>query len=158
MRKIFTTTLASLFLCSAAAPSALTAKQSVEKEVTRTLANGQIVTEQVEADLVIPGEKVIYIFDIINDEDQAVTDLVLAMPVPKEVQFIEGSADQAGASVLYSADNGQSFERREALFVQGRDGTRRPATRDDITHIQWKIAGPIEVGQSDKVVFKGRLR
>jgi len=104
MRKIIAMTTAFMFLGSAAAPYALTAKQTVEKEVTRTLADGQVVTEQVEATLVVPGEKVIYTFDILNDEDQPVTDLVLAMPVPKEIRFIEGSADQEGASVLYSVD------------------------------------------------------
>lgn len=158
MRKIIATTTAILFLSSAATPFALTAKQTVEKEVTRTLDNGQIVTEQVEASLVVPGETVIYTFDIFNDEDQPVTDLVLAMPVPKEIRFIEGSADQAGASVLYSVDDGQSFKRRDTLSMRGNDGTPRPATSDDITHVQWKISGPIEAGQSDKVLFKGRLR
>jgi len=158
MRKIIAMTTAFMFLGSAAAPYALTAKQTVEKEVTRTLADGQVVTEQVEATLVVPGEKVIYTFDILNDEDQPVTDLVLAMPVPKEIRFIEGSADQEGASVLYSVDNGQSFARREALSLRGNDGNSRAATSDDITHVQWKITGPIEAGQSDKVMFKGRLR
>jgi len=158
MRKFIALTVSALFLGAAATPFALTAKQTVEKEVTRTLANGQTVTEQVEATLVTPGEKVIYTFDIFNDETQSVTDLVLAMPVPKEIRFIEGSADRSGASVLYSADGGKSYAARDALTMPSVNGTTRAATSDDITHVQWKIAGPIEAGANDKVIFKGRLR
>ena len=158
MRKIITLTTAAMFLTATANSYALTAKQTVQKEVTRTLADGQTVTEQVEAKLVTPGEKVIYTFDILNDEADAVTDLVLAMPVPKEIRFIEGSADRSGAIVRYSVDGGQSFSQRDGLRLQGANGASRAATSDDITHIQWKISGPIAVGARDEVSFKGRLR
>ncbi len=158
MRKIVTLTIAAMFLGTAATPFALTAKQTVEKEIIRTLDNGQKVTEQVEAKLVTPGEKVVYTFDIFNDENDVVTDLVLAMPVPKEIRFIEGSADRAGARVRYSVDGGESFLSRDALQIRGDNGVLRAATSDDITHVQWNIAGPIAIGASDKVLFKGRLR
>jgi len=158
MRKILALTISALFLGTAATPFALTAKQTVEKEVTRTLANGQTVTEQVEATLVTPGEKVVYTFDIVNDDNDAVTNLVLAMPVPKEIRFIEGSADRAGARVRYSTDGGQTYASRDALVMPDANGASRAATVDDITHVQWNIAGPIAIGGSDKVLFKGRLR
>jgi len=158
MRKMIVMSVTAMVLGTAVTSFGLSAKQSVEKEITRTLADGQVITEQVEATLVTPGEKVIYTFDIFNDEAEAVTDLVLAMPIPKEIQFIEGSADRAGATVLYSADDGQSFSTRDNLTVRGANGISRSATSDDITTVQWKIAGPIAVGASDKVLFKGRLR
>jgi len=158
MRKIIAFTASTMCLFTAAGSHALSATQTVEKEVTRVLANGQTVTEQVEAKLVTPGEKVIYTFDILNDESDVVTDLVLAMPVPKEIQFIEGSADRAGATVTYSVDGGKSFSQRDSLNVQSQNGISRAAISDDITHVRWNIAGPIAVGGTDKVLFKGRLR
>ena len=158
MRKFIAISLSALFLGVSTTSIALTAKQTVQKEVTRTLANGETVTEQVEAKLVTPGETVIYTFDIFNDEAKPVTDLVLAMPVPTEIRFIEGSADRQGANVLYSVDGGQNYTSRSALKMPSGNGTTRAATADDITHVQWKIAGPIEAGANDKVVFKGRLR
>lgn len=158
MRKFLAITISAVILSTAATPFALSAKQTVKKELTRDLGNGQTVVELVEAEKVTPGEKVAYVFDILNDENQEVSDLVLAMPVPKEIQFIEGSADREGASVLYSTDGGQSFAPRSALTVVTGPSGPRPATRDDITHIQWKISGPIAIGASDSVLFKGRLR
>ncbi|MEP1230304.1 MAG: hypothetical protein ABJG88_06480 [Litorimonas sp.] len=158
MRKILTLTTSAICLFAATTSYALSATQTVKKEVTRVLENGQTVTEQVDATLVTPGEKVIYMFDIYNDETEAVNDLVLAMPVPKEIQFIEGSADREGSSVTYSVDDGKSFHERDDLNVRENSGLNRAATTDDITHVRWNISGPIAVGEGDQVLFKGRLR
>jgi len=107
---------------------------------------------------VTPGEKVVYTVDFLNDSSEPATDLVLAMPVPSDIRFLEGSADRDGAVVRYSVDGGESFVDREALILPAVGGGTRPARADDITHIQWRIAGPVPVGARDAVAFKGRLK
>jgi len=154
----------SIFALSAAlltlgvSAEALTATQKVEKEITVQQPDGTSVTKRVSADQVTPGEKVVYTVDFLNDSAEPASDLVLAMPVPADIRFLEGSADREGAVVKYSADGGASFVDRSALILPAVGGGTRPANSDDITHIQWRIAGPVPVGARDAVVFKGRLK
>jgi len=150
--------LSTLSLAIATQANALTAKQKVEKEVVTTNAAGQEVVSRVPAELVTPGETVVYTVEFVNDSADTATDLVLAMPVPTDIRYIEGSADRAGAVVLYSADGGESYDARESLNVPAVGGGTRNARSEDITHIQWTIAGPVPVGATDSVVFKGRLK
>ena len=158
MKHITFAIITSVALGFASTANAMSAKQKVEKEITRTQADGTVVTELVEASMVTPGEKVVYTLDVHNTNAEPATDLVLAMPVPVHVKYIEGSADRVGASVKYSADGGQTYTRRDDLQVPSAAGGMRAANADDITHIQWIITGPINTGQTDAVRFKARLR
>ena len=141
-----------------ASANALTATQKVEKEITVTQADGTNMIQRVSAEEVTPGEKVVYTVDFINDSAEPASDLVLAMPVPSDIRFLEGTADRDGAVVKYSVDGGTSFTERAVLTLPAVGGGTRPATPDDITHIQWRIAGPVPVGSRDTVSFKGRLK
>ena len=158
IRRLSIFALSAALLAVGASAQALTATQKVEKEITIRQADGTNVTQRVAADEVTPGEKVVYTVDYLNDSAEPATDLVLAMPVPSDIRFLEGSADREGAVVRYSVDGGVNFVERNALIMPAVGGGTRPAGVDDITHIQWRIAGPVAVGASDAVVFKGRLK
>jgi uncharacterized repeat protein (TIGR01451 family) len=158
IRRFSILTLSAAILTAGVSAHALTATQKVEKEITVQQADGTNVTQLVSAAEVTPGEKIVYTVDYTNDSAEAATDIVLAMPVPADVRFLEGSADKDGAVVRYSADGGASFVERDALVLPAVGGGTRAANADDITHIQWRIAGPVPVGTSDKIMFKARLR
>ena len=158
IRRLSIFALSAALLAVGASAQALTATQKVEKEINIQQADGTNVTQRVAADEVTPGEKVVYTVDYLNDSAEPATDLVLAMPVPSDIRFLEGSADREGAVVRYSVDGGVNFVERNALIMPAVGGGTRPAGVDDITHIQWRIAGPVAVGASDAVVFKGRLK
>ena len=149
---------AAAVLASGVSASALTATQKVEKEVTVQQADGTLATKRVSAAEVTPGEKIVYTVSFTNDTAEPATDIVLAMPVPADVRFMEGSADRSGAIVRYSADGGTSFVERSALVLPAVGGGTRAASSDDITHIQWRIPGPVSVGTSDEIAFKARLK
>jgi len=138
--------------------SALTATQKVEKEITVQQPDGSRVTQLVSAAEVTPGEKIVYTVAFTNDSAKPATDIVLAMPVPADVRFLEGTADKDGAIIRYSIDGGETFVEREELVLPAVGGGTRSASSDDITHIQWRIAGPVPVGTSDKISFKARLK
>ena len=121
-------------------------------------ADGSTETQLVSAAEVTPGEKVVYTVAYTNDSLDAATDIVLAMPVPSDVRYLEGSAARSGAIVKYSTDGGSSFVERRSLVLPAVGGGTRAASADDITHIQWRIAGPVAVGTSDEISFKARLR
>ena len=158
IRRFSVFALSAAVMVMGAPANALTATQKVEKEITVTQADGTSVTQRVSAETVTPGEKVVYTVDLLNDSSDPASDLVLAMPVPADVRFLEGSADRDGAVVRYSVDGGASFVARDALTLPAVGGGSRSANAEDITHIQWRIAGPVAVGATDAVTFKGRLK
>ena len=158
IRRFSILAISAAFLAFGTSSEALTATQKVEKEITVQQADGTSVTKRVSAEQVTPGEKVVYTVNFLNDSAEPASDLVLAMPVPSDIRFLEGSADRDGAIVKYSVDGGVSFIDRDALTLPAVGGGTRPANADDITHIQWRIAGPVPVGASDAVAFKGRLK
>jgi uncharacterized repeat protein (TIGR01451 family) len=158
IRPISILAMSAALLASGVTANALTATQKVEKEITVQQADGTVATKLVSATEVTPGEKIVYTVAYTNDTAEPATDIVLAMPVPSDVRFLEGSASKSGAIVRYSADGGVSFVDRSALVLPAVGGGTRAASADDITHIQWRIAGPIMAGTSDEIGFKARLK
>lgn len=160
---MFTTRLSILALTAAALAfggqaNALEATQKVEKEITVTQEDGSTTTQRFTVDAITPGEKVVYTVSFVNNDEAPASNLILAMPVPPTVRFLEGSADREGAIVRYSTDGGSNFAARDELTFPAVGGGTRPASADDITHIQWQIAGPVPVGATDEILFKGRLK
>lgn len=140
------------------AASALTAEQKVYKEVKTQSPSGEVVYTRAEAKLVTPGENVIYALTYENDKAEAAGDIVLTMPIPSDVAYIEGSADTDVASLLYSADNGDSFYARDAVMTIGSDGGLRTAKAEELTHIRWSVKNKIAPNERGELSFKGRLK
>jgi uncharacterized repeat protein (TIGR01451 family) len=144
-------------LAALPASAAMTAKQTVEKEIVVRAANGAETTKRLPADKVAPGETVVYSIKYRNDSAEAASDIVLVMPVPKEVAYVEGSVSGEDASVTFSADGGKTYVARGRLtVVEG--GEARPARGDEITHIRWTLAGPVPPRSDGEVSYKGILR
>lgn len=145
-----------LLLAPVAQATGLQASQTVHKLVETTNADGQTVVERVEADLVAPGDTVIYSLNYNNAGEAAAENVALTMPVPEEIRYVEGSAEYAGASVTFSIDGGQSFASRGELEVT-LEGEPWTTLADDITHIRWTFAEPISPGETGAVGFRGVL-
>lgn len=157
MRHLTFALIAAGSLLTTSTASALTAKQTVEKEIVVQMPDGTETMSREVADTVTPGERVVYTLDFTNDDAAPASDLVLTMPVPAEIKLIEGSAAQEGARVVYSADGGKSFAERSSVRVATSDGTLRAANANDITHVRWTVPGPVAVGDSGSLSFKGIL-
>jgi len=158
MRHLITATVTTVLLAMTVPAIALSANQTVEKEVVVQMPDGTEIISREAAETVAPGERVVYTLNFTNDEAQPATDLILTMPVPKEVRFMEGSASAANMVPVYSADGGTSFATRELLRVRDNDGFLQSASSGDITHIRWTVPGPLAVGESGNLSFKGVLR
>lgn len=158
MRNLILTTLTTALLAAAVPSYAFTAVDSVEREVIVQLPDGTEQVTREAADLVTPGERVVYSINFLNDDAAPATDLVLTLPVPAEIKFMEGTASEDQAIPVYSADGGKSFSSREQLRVRNSDGTLVAASSDDITHVRWSVPGPVAVGESGNLSFKGVLR
>jgi len=159
MRLIHKLILPFIMTLALASPAlSMTATQKVEREVTITQEDGTQVTKRERADLVTPGERIIYTLEYNNDKLEPASDLVLTMPVPAEITYIEGSATNERAIVTFSADGGENFKKREAVSVLVEDGKKRKALSSDITHIRWELQDSVEVGESGSLSFKGILK
>ena len=158
MRRITIALIAAASILTSVSASALTAKQSVEKEIVVQMPDGTESITRAPAELVVPGERVVYTLSYTNDAAEPATDLVLTMPVPSEIKYLDESATTDDAKVVYSADGGQSFASRAGLRTTGADGNIRTATSEDITHIRWTVAGPLAVGETGTLSYKGILK
>ncbi|MFN0023377.1 MAG: hypothetical protein ACKVS5_05695 [Parvularculaceae bacterium] len=145
-------------LALSSAHASMSAQQVVEKEVTTVSATGEQTVKRVAADKVTPGETVVYSIRYKNDGAAPAADIVLVMPVPGEVSYVEGSvAGGDEASVAFSADGGQTYVARGRLtIVEG--GETRPARGDEITHIKWTLTTPVPVKADGEVSYKAVLR
>lgn len=157
MTKFSLTALAAALLAVAPAEAAMTARQIVEKEVSVRAANGAETVKRVAADKVTPGETIVYSIRYQNDAAEAASDIILVMPVPKEVSYIEGSVSGDDSSVAFSADGGKTYVARGRLTVE-EGGATRPARGDEITHIRWTLATPVAPRAEGEVSYKAILR
>ncbi len=135
----------------------LSASQTVERVVKTEAADGTISVKLEPATEVIPGEELVYSINFTNDSKAAADNIVLTMPVPAEVSYIENSATNTGASVAFSVDGGQSFAPRGDLKVSVA-GEERDALSEDITHIRWTFTEPVGAGQSGELVYRAVLK
>jgi len=156
-RPVLATLLLSTSLLSSTA-MALSASQTVEREVIIKNADGSQTVKREKADMVTPGDKVIYSLNYHNNEDKLAENIVLVMPIPAEVKFLEGSAEATQARTAYSADGGKTFTGRAELIVTRADGSTSTAKAEDITHIRWIVGEGIAPGASGTLSFAGRLK
>ncbi len=157
IRAVFTSLCLGASLLSASA-LALTGEQIVEREVVVRHADGTTSVKRETADMVTPGDKVVYSLKYHNEKTEAAENIVLVMPVPTEVKYIEGSANNSVARTSYSADGGTTFAQRDGLNVTSDDGTQRAALAQDITHVRWIIGTAVAPGSGGTLSFSGLLK
>lgn len=143
---------------SAMSAQALTASQIVEREVIVHNADGTQTVTREAADKVTPGDKVIYSLKYYNDDTAPAENIVLVMPVPAEILYLDGSADTQGANTSYSVDGGKTFASRNDLRVAEADGSKRAARAEDITHIRWLVAKAVAPETGGTLSFIGQLQ
>ncbi|MEM8772566.1 MAG: hypothetical protein AAGD92_13035 [Pseudomonadota bacterium] len=154
-RQLILATLATL--TAGAADAQVVATQHVEKEVAVAGGASGPQIRRIVAETVAPGEEVIYSLRFKNEDDESAENLILVMPVPGEVSYVEGSVAGAGANVSFSADGGQTYVARGRLTVV-EDGVVRPAKDDEITHIRWTLSDPLPPLANGEVSYRGVLK
>jgi len=157
LRAVLAAVSTAALLAGPAFATGLIAEQTVLKVVEVTTPEGEVETELVSADLVAPGETVQYALSYMNEGADPIEDVVLTMPVPEELRFIDESAQAPDTQVTYSIDGGATFANRTELLIDA-NGELVPATAEDITHIRWAFTAPIETGEDGAISFQAVLR
>lgn len=137
MRKL--ASLAMTSLLAAALPAGadlLVSPGTVEKVVSMEYEDGSTETEYIPAEAVEHGEELAYVVSFRNEGAEPASGVVVAVPVPEDMVYVEDSVIADDASVDFSVDGGKSFAPREGLLVEDGETTRR-AYAAEITHVRW---------------------
>ena len=131
---------------------ALTSEVFVER--VKTGPDGKTVTVREAPKVVTPGDRLVFELSYKNQGAQPATGFALTNPIPDAVAFT--GTDSAGA--VYSVDGGKSWGPLASLKVAKADGTTRPATSADVTHVRWSFSQAIPAGGSGKISFKAVVK
>lgn len=134
----------------------LIAKAEIEVEVAKD--NGEIEIKRVPAGKVVPGNDVIYTITAKNTSNEPVSDVVITDPIPQHMAYRADSATGAGTAIVFSADNGSTYDVPEKLVVVDEDGSVRAAAPSEYTHVQWKFTQELAPGASKSVRFYATLQ
>jgi uncharacterized repeat protein (TIGR01451 family) len=147
--------IASLFASvavQAATPLQLQSDVFVEKQVVRADGSKTVVLEK--PNMVTPGDNLVFVVKYKNIGGATANNFVVTNPLPSAVAF-NGTSD--GLEVV-SIDGGKNWGILGTLRVAKADGTVRPATQADVTHIKWNLNQPLTAGAEGKLIFRGIVK
>ena len=149
-----------LVFLALAAPSAAWAADSVSLtsevlvEHVKQQADGSSAIVREEPRVVTPGDKLVFLLSYRNGGAEPATGFVVTNPIPASVAFTGGESEGA----IVSVDGGKSWGALASLKVASEDGSLRPATASDVTHIRWSFAQPIAAGRAGQLSFRGVVK
>lgn len=129
----------------------LTSKVYVER--TKQGADGKPATVEEAPGVVTPGDRLVFRLAYRNTGAAAASGFSVTNPIPPAVSFTAASD-----SPLLSVDGGKSWGQLASLKVAQTDGTSRPASAADVTHIRWSFAQPIAAGSGGELSFRGVVK
>lgn len=128
----------------------------VQKEVVVVNEDGDNETRLVDAETVVPGERVVYTTTIRNLGDQPAENIVITNPIAAELTYEDGSAFGAGMAIEFSADGGATWAAADVLTVV-EEGVQRAATPADYTHVRWVMQNDLAAGAQGLTRFTAVL-
>jgi len=152
--KFLLSMLAFLLPGAALAQSQVALSSNVLVERTTTGADGSARTSLVAPGIVTPGDRLVFVIAYHNNAAAPATDFVVTNPIPDSVSY----AGSESADTVLSVDGGRTWGALAALSVRNADGSRRPATAADVTHVRWQFARPIPAGASGELRFRGTVK
>ena len=131
-------------------PVALEGSVQVERNVVE---NGQTKTVLAAPEKVVPGDRLIFKTAYRNTSSAPIQKFVVTNPVPAAVMVAADSA----ATLDVSVDGAKTWGKLAALKVANADGTMRPATNADITHVRWTLP-VIAAGENGALAYNAIVR
>jgi len=123
----------------------LDVQTTVQKEEVVVNEAGESQKRLVPADVVVPGENVIYTITFTNVSAEPADNIVITNPIAEDLMYVDGSAFGAGMDIQFSVDGGVTFAAADELTMV-EDGEVRDAEAGDFTHVRWVMRNDLEVG------------
>ncbi len=138
---------------------AIEVRTVAEVEVVQQNAKGEKVTVRKEASkaAVVPDSVVIFTTTYTNKGKQPATGVAITNPVPKNMAYLEGTAEGKDTKVQVSVDYGKTYGLPGAVTVKDSAGKSRKATAADYTTIKWTRTTALAPGASGTVTFRARV-
>jgi uncharacterized repeat protein (TIGR01451 family) len=136
----------------AAGEFTLTQSSYMQKEVVDALGHRKVLL--VEPKLVVPGTRILYVFNYRNNGQKPATGVVFTDPIPTSISFL-GTDD---VNAVVSTDSGVTWGPLAQARVKTATGALRPALPSDVTHIRWAFRAPVMPGVSGKLSFRGIVK
>lgn len=140
----------------AAAQQQLDVQTTVHKQVVVETEDGGREIQLVPAEVVVPGETVVYTITFENVGSEAAENIVITNPIDPSLEYVPGSATNGAMRIEFSADGGQTFGPASELRIVA-DGVERPATTADYTHVRWTLQTELEAGAKGSASFAAVL-
>lgn len=134
----------------------LNVRTMVQKEEIIVNASGDEERRLIDADVVIPGDNVVYTITFTNISDETAENVSITNPISENLTYVEGSAFGPGMVIEFSVDGGQNFDEAVELKVSA-DGESRPADVEDFTHVRWTLENELEPGAQAMAHFRAQL-
>lgn len=139
---------------AALAQSQVALNSNVLVERTTTGADGAARTSLLAPGIVTPGDRLVFVIAYHNNAAAPATDFVVTNPIPASVSY----AGSESTDTVVSVDGGRTWGALGALSLRNADGTSRPATAADVTHVRWQFARPIPAGGGGELRFRGTVK
>jgi uncharacterized repeat protein (TIGR01451 family) len=129
-----------------------------QEEVETINQEGNKETKYIETSSVIPGDVVLYTIHYHNQGDKPAEAVVITNPIPEHMLYLNEITPFSDTATTFSIDGGKTFDTPDKLFITLADGTERPATASDYTHIQWRFNRPLPPDSKGAVGYRARLQ
>ena len=128
----------------------------VQKEEISVNDAGETETRLVGAEIVVPGERVVYTITFRNVGEEPADNVIITNPIDDSLTYVDGSAFGPGMDIQFSVDGGVVFASADDLAVT-KDGVERPAVAEDFTHVRWVMRSELAVGAQGTARFTAVL-
>lgn len=145
-------------LAGAAENASVQVVVSAEKVVRTVNKQGDVTVKYEAPKTVFPGDEIAYTISYANRKEEPVTDVVITNPISREMNYKQDSASGRETKIIFSVDNGLTFDAPENLRVRTQSGLERPARPADYTHVRWVLTHPLLAAQGGKVNYAATVK
>ena len=130
---------------------------TAQREIEEEDEEGEIELVRIFAKKILPGDEVIYTIEYVNQGYEAADRVIVSCPIPEGMRYRKFSAVGDGAEILFSIDNGLTFDEPANLIVRNDEGDVTKAKTRHYTHIRWRLLKHVSAGGSGSVSFRASL-
>jgi uncharacterized repeat protein (TIGR01451 family) len=130
---------------------------TAQREIEEVDDEGEVELVRIFAKKILPGDEVIYTIEYSNIGYDAADRVGVTCPLPEGMRYRKFSAAGDGAEILFSIDDGHTFDEPANLIVRNDEGDVAKAKTRHYTHIRWRLLKHVAAGSSGSVSFRATL-
>jgi uncharacterized repeat protein (TIGR01451 family) len=159
MSKISQIFIVILLLCGVSqAKENVLLEVKAEEEIVVVKKDGTKEIKYIGVESVVPGDIVRYRIFYNNLFKEIAESVVITNPIPKETEYLGGSAAGPDTIIFFSIDGAKTFKLPQDLIVTDEHGNERLAAAKEYTHVQWRFNKALQPQAQDAVYYRVKLK